>query len=50
VGEPLGFLPNGTPLGIFYSQEIVTGVEWIQVRDILGREAWVPKAVQFIRS
>ena len=50
VGESMGFVPSGAPVEILDSQEIVNGVEWIQVRDNSGWETWVSKAVHFIRA
>jgi uncharacterized hydrophobic protein (TIGR00271 family) len=49
AGEVLDYLPNGAPIAILYNRETVNGVEWIQVRDVLGREGWVLSSVVVIR-
>lgn len=49
AGEVLDFLPNGAPVAILYSRQLVDGVEWLRVRDVLGREGWVLSAVVVIR-
>jgi hypothetical protein len=49
AGTPLDFLPNGAPVAILYAREEVEGVEWIQIRDVLGREGWVLASAVIIR-
>ncbi len=45
-GRKIGTLPEGTPLQLLYRREVVAGVEWQEVRDLLGRVGWV--AAQFL--
>jgi len=49
AGERLDFLPNGAPVAILYSREVVDGIGWLRVRDVLGSEGWVLSAVVLIR-
>ncbi len=36
-----GKLYDGAPVNILYRREMVEGIEWIEIRDILGRTGWV---------
>lgn len=41
AGKILGYLPEGSPVQILYRRETVNQVDWIEVRDLLGRTGWV---------
>jgi SH3-like domain-containing protein len=41
AGKILGYLPEGSPVQILYRREMVDQNEWIEVRDLLGRDGWV---------
>lgn len=41
AGAITGFLPEGAPVHILYRREIVNGVDWIEVRDAVGRVGWL---------
>ena len=40
-GKVIGALPEGAPVQILYQREIVRNVEWVQIRDALGRTGWI---------
>lgn len=34
-------LPEGATIYLLYQSETLNGVEWVDVRDELGREGWI---------
>jgi hypothetical protein len=48
-GDLMDFLPNGSPVAMLYSREVLEGTEWILVRDVLGREGWDPSSAVMVR-
>jgi uncharacterized hydrophobic protein (TIGR00271 family) len=44
-----GPLPGGSPVGILYDRVIINHVEWIYIRDVIGREGWVRASYLVIR-
>lgn len=49
AGDLMDFLPNGSPVAILSSRQVLEGTEWILVRDVLGREGWVPSSAVMVR-
>jgi hypothetical protein len=48
-GRIIAFLPEGAPVEILYQRETIEDVTWIEVRDVLGRDGWVPAIFLSIR-
>lgn len=48
-GKIIGSLPEGAPVQILYHRETVNRVEWVEIRDALGRVGWVPFSLLEIR-
>jgi uncharacterized hydrophobic protein (TIGR00271 family) len=48
-GRIIGALPEGAPVEILYQRTTVNGIEWIEIRDILGRTGWVQVMYVIIR-
>lgn len=48
-GDIIGTLPEDAPVLILYQRQTVNGVEWIEIRDVLNREGWVPARYLFIK-
>lgn len=40
-GKIMGTLPEGAPVQILYRRETINEVEWIEIRDVLGRTGWI---------
>jgi uncharacterized hydrophobic protein (TIGR00271 family) len=40
-GKITGTLPNSAPVLILYQRETINGVEWVEIKDVLGRTSWV---------
>jgi len=49
AGTIIGSLPERAPVQILYRRETALGLEWIEVRDALGRTAWVQAAYLILR-
>jgi hypothetical protein len=41
AGKIIGSLPENAPVQILYRRETVNRYEWIEIRDALGRSAWI---------
>ncbi len=40
-GKIVCFVSEGAPVLLLYQRQTLRGVEWIEVRDLLGRQGWV---------
>jgi len=49
AGKIIGVLPEGASVQILYSRETVNTVEWIEIRDLLGRTGWIQSRYLIIR-
>jgi hypothetical protein len=45
----IGSLPEGSAVQILYERELMNGIEWIEIRDLLGRVSWVQAEFLVIR-
>jgi hypothetical protein len=45
-GAVIVALSEGAPVRILYQRERVNGVEWVEVRDLMGRVGWI--AAQYV--
>lgn len=48
-GKITGSLPEGAPVLILYRRETIGDVEWIEIRDALGRQGWLMARYLIIR-
>ena len=49
AGKIIGVLPEGAPVQILYRRETINTLEWIEIRDLLGRTGWVQSRYLIIR-
>jgi uncharacterized hydrophobic protein (TIGR00271 family) len=48
-GRIITALSEGSPVQILYRQETVAGLEWLEVRDVLGRTGWMQARLLVIK-
>lgn len=49
AGKIIGFLPENAPVQLLYRRNTLNFIEWIEVRDLLGRTGWIPANNVFVR-
>lgn len=49
AGKIIGALPEGSEVQILYQRKTVNNIEWIEIRDLFGRQGWVPAVFLVVR-
>ena len=49
AGKAIYALPEGSAVEILYQRETINNIEWVEIRDIFGREGWLPATFLVIK-